>query len=148
VAAATALRDRLEASNWVTPEIQDAYTKLYLRELEIAQGNEYFFARLRVTDDLGNKTFKWAECLMQGNWSVLYRTLDGKHVGEYTNIAAPGQPVQWGYREKLPQNVRAEYEQKIFANRVADFEEKIAVIATKQLASEEGTAIQRAFDSL
>lgn len=148
VAAAQALRDQIEASNWVSPEIQEAYNKLYLTELEIGQANEYFFAKLRVTDEFGNKSSKWAECLMQGNWSVAYRTLDGKNIGEYSNLAAPGEPVRWGFRENLPQDVKVNLEQKVFASRVEGFEEKIAVIATKQLAAEEGTAFQAAFSSL
>src|SRR5262249_6416840 len=55
VEAVKALRDQIEQSNWVSPELQEAYTKLNLKELEIAQGNEYFFAKLRVTDEFGNK---------------------------------------------------------------------------------------------
>jgi hypothetical protein len=148
VASAQALRDQIEGSNWVSPEIQEAYNKLYLQELEIAQSNEYFFAKLRVTDEFGNKANKWAECLMQGNWSVAYRTLDGKNIGEYANLAAPGEPVRWGFREDLPQDVKVNLEQKVFSSRVEGFEEKIAVIATKQLAAEEGTAFQAAFSSL
>lgn len=148
VAAAQALRDQIESSNWVSPEIQEAYNKLYLTELEIGQANEYFFAKLRVTDEFGNKANKWAECLMQGNWSVAYRTLDGKNIGEYANLAAPGEPVRWGFREDLPQDVKVNLEQKVFASRVEGFEEKIAVIAAKQLAAEEGTAFQAAFSSL
>lgn len=148
LAAAESLRNRIESSNWVSPELQEDYTKLYLKELEIAQSSEYFFAKLRVTDEFGNKTAKWAECLMQGNWSVLYRTLDGKNIGEYTNLAEPGEPVRWGFREGLSKDETKHFEDKIFANRVEGFEEKIAVIAAKQLASEEGNAFQRAFDSL
>jgi flagellar motility protein MotE (MotC chaperone) len=148
VLAAQALRDQIEASNWVSPEIQEGYNKLYLRELELAQGNEYFFAKLRVTDEFGNKSSMWAECLMQGNWSVIYRTLDGKNIGEYTNLAPAGEQVRWGFREDLPQDVKAQLEQKVFASRVEGFEEKIAVIAAKQLATQEDTAFQEAFSSL
>jgi hypothetical protein len=90
----------------------------------------------------------WAECLMQGNWSVIYRTLDGKNIGEYTNLAPAGEQVRWGFREDLPQDVKAQLEQKVFASRVEGFEEKIAVIAAKQLATQEDTAFQEAFSSL
>ncbi len=148
LAAVESLRNRIESSNWVSPELQEDYSRLYLREMEIAQGSDYFFAKLRVTDEFGNKTAKWAECLMQGNWAVIYRTLDGKNIGEYINLAAPGEPVRWGFRESLGKDAVSQLEQKIFANRVEGFEEKIAVIATKQLASEDGNAFQRAFDSL
>jgi len=147
VRAVERLRDQVDQSNWVSPELQNAYTDLYLKELEISQASEYFFAKLRVTDEFGNKTAKWSECVMQGNWGVLYRTLDGKNVGQYTRIDQAGVDT-WGYLEELDKNSRKAIEDMVFASRVDDFEEKIAVIAAKQLAAQDGTSWQRSFSSL
>jgi len=124
LAAVNALRDKLADSKWVTPELQQEYTNLYVKELQIAQAQEYFFAKLTVTDQYGSKVQKWAECLMNGNWSVDYRTLDGKNIGSYTNVGTTEATV-WGYRENLPDNVRKATEDKIIANRVPDWQEKV-----------------------
>ncbi len=98
LAAVQALREKAAQSNWVSPELQEEYSTLYLSELEIARSNEYFFAKVSVTDELGTKTSKWAECLMRGNWGVYYRTLDGKNIGVYENVGTSDTP-RWGFRE-------------------------------------------------
>lgn len=147
LAAANALRDKLADSKWVTPELQQEYTNLYLKELQIGQAQEYFFAKLTVTDQYGTKTQKWAECLMQGNWAVAYRTLDGKNIGSFENIGTTEAPV-WGYRESLPEDVKKSTEDKIIANRVADWQEKITVLAQKQIAMDHQTGFQKAYGSL
>jgi hypothetical protein len=148
VAAVSQLRDQIDQSNWISPELQQAYTELYLKELEIAQASDYFFAKLSVTDEFGNKTGKWCECVMQGNWAVLYRSLDGKNIGKFMQMESPGGGKRWGYNEELPKDARGAVEDMIFASRVEGFEEKIAVLATKQLAAQDGTDWQRAFSSL
>jgi len=147
LAAANALRDKVAESKWVTPELQQAYTNLYLSELAIAQGQEYFFAKLTVTDQYGAKVQKWSECLMQGNWTVLYRSLDGKNIGTFENIATADNPV-WGYRENLPENVRKSIEDNIVLKRVPDWQDKVAVLAGKQIAQDGENGFQRAFSSL
>lgn len=147
LASVNALRDKLTDSKWVTPELQQEYTDLYLKELQIAQAQEYFFAKLTVTDSLGVKTQKWAECLMQGNWSVEYRTLDGKNIGSFENIGTTTTPV-WGYRENFPEDVRKAIENKIVANRVPGWEEKVTVLAQKQLAMDNQSGFQKAYGSL
>ncbi len=148
VAAAEELLSRLQASNWVTPALMNAYTNIYLNELEISQAREYFFARVRVTDEFGNNTRKWAECLMLGNWGVHYRTLDGKNIGTFTNMGSVEQ-ANWGFMENLPKNVVAEIEGTIFASRVPGFEEKIQVLAERELIDLGGqTTFQRIFSSL
>jgi len=147
VSAVESLRDRVGSAKWVDPQLMDAYTELYLMELEIAQAQEYFFAKLSVTDEYGNTTKKWAECLMRGNWAVFYRTFDGKNIGSFTNIGSTETP-RWGYQESLPTAVRREIEATIIDNRVDGWQEKVALLAEKQLMIEEGTAFQRAFSSL
>lgn len=147
LAKANALRDKLADSKWITPELQQDYTDLYLSELNIAQAQEYFFAKLTVTDEYGTRTQKWAECLMKGNWGVDYRTLDGKNIGSYENIATPDAPV-WGYREDLPQDVKKAIEDRIIANRVPDWMDKVTLLAQKQLAMDNETGFQKAYGSL
>lgn len=147
LAAANALRDKLNDTNWVTPELQQEYTNLYLNEMQLAQSQEYFFAKLTVTDQYGAKVQKWAECLMQGNWSVAYRTLDGKNIGSFENIGTASAPV-WGYREGLADDVKAGLENRIIASRVPDWMEKVTLLAGKQLAMDGESGFQRAFGSL
>ncbi len=147
LAAAEALRDKVADAKWVAPALQNAYTELYLKELEIASCQEYFFARLAVTDEFGNKTKKWAECLMNGNWSVNYRTLDGKNIGIYLNQNSADTPL-WDLKEDYPARVKKEIEDSIVASRVEGFEEKVRILAEKELAAQDGTEWQRNFDSL
>ena len=147
VAMVEDLRAKVETAAGVTPALMDAYTSIYLRELEIGSTTEYFFAKIPATDRLGNKEMKWAECLMKGNWAVYYRTLDGKNVGSYQNVGEPGTP-QYAFIETLPEKVQKQIQEEILANRVPDYEDKIAVLAQKQLITNEGTQLQRVFDSL
>lgn len=147
LAAVNALHDKLADSKWVTPELQQEYTNLYVKELGIAQAQEYFFAKLTVTDQYGTKEQKWAECLMQGNWSVAYRTLDGKNIGSFENIGT-ADAVVWGYRENLPEDVKKSIEGKIVANRVPDWQEKVTVLAQKQVAMDNQSGFQKAYGSL
>lgn len=142
-----ALRDKAAASKWVAPDLQEEYTSLYLREMEMARSNEYFFANLPVTDSLGTVSSKWAECLMRGNWGVYYRTLDGKNIGVYENIGTVDTP-KWGFRETLPADAQKHVEAMVIANRVPDFQNKVKMLAERQVASQDGTVWQRNFDSL
>lgn len=145
--AVEALRDQVESSQWVTPELLEAYTSLYLRELEIARSNEYFFAKIDVIGELGVKEKKWAECLMRGNWGVYYRTLDGRNVGVFENLGTVETP-RWGFRENLPAETRTGIEAAVIASRVTDFENKIRLLAEREKADQKATAWQRHFDSL
>jgi len=149
LAAAEDLKQKVAAANWVTPALLNAYTDLYGAEMEIAASTEYFFAKIPVTTRLGDREVQWAECLMKGNWRVVYRTLDGKSIGLYENIAAPGDAPVYGFRDQLPKEMKNTIEQDVFASRVDGFEEKVAMLAEKQDVSEgETTNFQRAFDSL
>ncbi len=145
--AVEALRERVVSSQWVTPEILGAYTSLYLRELEIARSNEYFFAKIEVTGELGVKEKKWAECLMRGNWGVYYRTLDGKNIGVFENLGTVETP-RWGLRENLPEETRAGIEAAVIASRVKDFENKIKLLAEREKADQGATPWQLNYNSL
>lgn len=141
------LRQDLASAKYVTPELQSKYTDLYINELRVAAAREYFFARLPVTDQFGNRVLKWAECVMNGNWSVYYRTLDGKNVGVYQNLTVGGAP-EWGFKEDLPVRSQREIEERVMAARVPGYEEKIQVLAQKEVAALEGSSLQRTFESL
>ena len=141
------LREELDQSNFVTPQLTQKYTALYLSELERSADQEYFYARLVVSDRYGAKYSKWAECLMKGNWAVYYRTLDGKNIGMYTNLGDVNTP-SWGYREELPTSVQKQIEDEIVATRPEDYEAKLAVLAEKQINIDDRTNWQRNFDAL
>ncbi len=147
VAAVETLREQLSGSKWVTPALQDAYTDLYLKELAIAQSQEYFYSKIPVVDSYGSRVHKWAECLMNGNNSVNYRTFDGKNIGVFSNMGT-GEDTAWGFMEDLSPSAKKEIEDKIVANRVDGFEEKVQALAERQISLEDETGMQRAFSSL
>ncbi|HPO15661.1 MAG TPA: hypothetical protein PLI09_19625 [Candidatus Hydrogenedentes bacterium] len=147
LASAEDLRDMVSKAKWVTPELQQEYTSLYLKEMEIAASNDYFFAKVVVKDQFGNVVNKWAECLMQGNWGVYFRTFDGRNIGVYENIGAADAP-QWVFKEDFTAAVRKDINGRIVAARVPGYEEKIKVLTEKQVAQNEGSTLQQNFDSL
>ncbi|MCH8204467.1 MAG: hypothetical protein IID09_04840 [Candidatus Hydrogenedentes bacterium] len=141
------LRDKVARAKWVDPQLLDEYTNLYLAELGIANSREYFFARIPLHDKLGNINFKWAECLMNGNWSVYFRTIDGKDIGSYENAAGSG-PPRYEFREDLPGGMRSDILDAIKASRVGDYKEKIAVLEQKQEIYDTKSKYQVSFGSL
>jgi uncharacterized protein YdcH (DUF465 family) len=147
VAKVEELRDKVQRAKWVSPQLLNEYTDLYLDELEIASAREFFFAKIPVHDNLGVVYEKWAECLMNGNWSVYFRTIDGKHVGSYENTAASG-PAKYEFRESLPSSVTTDIVSEIEAARPANYEETVAVLREKQAIYESKTPLQRTFNSL
>lgn len=144
---ATALREKAAAARWVDPELMNEYTQVYQDELEIASSREYFFARIPVHDQLGSVYMKWAECLMNGNWSVYYATIDGQHVGVYENIAGTS-PPEYGFREDLSDPTKQQIREMIQVSRVEGFEQKIEVLRAKDAVYETKSNLQRVFDSL
>ena len=141
------LRDKVARAKWVDPQLLDEYTNLYMAELGIASSREYFFARIPIHDKLGNINYKWAECLMNGNWSVYFRTIDGKHIGSYENAVGSG-PPRYEFREDLPGGIRSDILNDIKASRVGDYKEKIAVLEQKQKIYETKSKYQVGFNSL
>jgi len=147
LAKVTALRDKVARAKWVDPQLLDQFTNLYLAELGIASSREYFFARIPVHDQLDIVRYIWAECLMNGNWSVYYSTIDGKHVGSYENAAGSG-PPRYEFREELPGGMRGDISDAIKASRVQGYEEKVAVLQQKQKIYDDKTRMQTSFSSL
>lgn len=147
LAAAQELRALAEEAQWVTPALQDAYDELYRNELAVAGEKAYFFARLTVENEFGVSEQKWCECLMQGNWGVFFRSLDGKNIGVYKNVANEQTPI-WGVEQAESRDLAARIEDDIVAARVPDYEQKVAVLAEKELSADSRTPMQRNYDSL
>ena len=141
------LRTQIGESKWVTPSLQDTYTGLYLKELQIAQAQEYFYSKIPVIDAYGSRVHKWAECVMQGNHEVVYRSFDGQNIGVFTNLGTGDSPA-WGFKEDFTPAAKKELEARVFASRVPGFEEKIQALAERELSLEGDTAFQKAFSSL
>lgn len=141
------LRTQISESKWVTPSIQDAYTGLYLKELEIAQAQEYFYSKIPVVDAYGSRVHKWAECVMRGNHEVVYRTFDGQNIGVFTNLGT-GESPAWGFKEDFTPAARKELEEQVITSRIPGFEEKIQALAERELSMDGDTAFQKVFSSL
>lgn len=141
------LREQLDGSKWVTPALQNAFNELYLDELAISQSQEYFYSKVPVVDSYGSRVLKWAECIMQGNHQVVYRTFDGKNIGVFKNTGTGADPV-WGFDENFPPAARKELEARVINNRVEGYEKKIQALAERQLSLEPETGFQRVFGSL
>jgi len=149
VAKVEDLQKKINEAKWVTPEILNEYTDLYTQELQIAASSSYFFAKLPLTNGLGQREMKWAECLMRGNWAVYYRSIDGKNVGIYRNISGPNQVPEYAFIESLPGPVKKQVSDEVVASRVEDFEEKFKVVAQKQdIIDGHENSLQRVFQSL
>jgi len=142
------LRREVETSNWVSAQLLDQYSDLFLEELEIAQSREYFFAKLPLESRIGNVEEVWVEAVMNGNWSVFFRSLDGKKIGIYQNVAPPGSPPRYEFRQFLDNDTQDMVESEVVAARPADWQEKVQKIAERQLATDDSNALQRWYESL
>ena len=142
-----ALSNKVSRAKWVTPQLLNEYTDLYVAELGIASSREYFFAKIPVHDSLGTKYDKWAECLMNGNWSIYDRTLDGLHVGSYENTSPTGSP-KFAFREELPEELKADIVSQVSASRPEDYEAKFLVLMGKEAIHNSDSKIQKKFSSL
>ena len=147
VAAVEQLKAKASAANWVDPELLREYTALYRKELEIARAREYFFAKIPTRDRFGTDRDVWAECVMNGNWSVYYRTIDGKNIGIFQNVADSGAP-RYDFVQNLPPEVIRTVESTIASSRTPDYLERIQVLAEKQNILERKTPLQKVYDSM
>lgn len=148
VAAVDRLLDRVTDAKWVSPELLDEYTDIYLTELNIANVREYFFAKIPVQDRFGTESMSWAECLMNGNWSTYFRTVDGKHVGAY-QPAKDLQPPQFEFVEtELSEGVKLQIEGEIVNARTPGDEKRIDILLQKQAMFDDKSNMQTVMDSL
>ncbi len=147
VQAVEDLKGKIENANYVTPDIMREYTRLQLQEQEIGEARDYFFARIPVKDRFGSTTVQWAECVMNGNMSVFYRTLDGKHIGVYQNVAESG-PPDYAFREDLPKVVQEQVQEEIVSMRPQDWPDKIQALAMHEVGEEPTSQFQQYYESL
>jgi hypothetical protein len=142
-----ALKSDLARSGSVTPDLMDRYAQLHERESQISRSREYFFARIPVKDRYGVTHEKWAEALMNGNWSVYFRTLDGKDIGIYEKVAGTN-PPQYAFRQFLSPAEERTIEEQVIAARTPGYQEKINTLAQREVTMQDRTGLQRVFDSL
>lgn len=147
LAAVQQLKADLAASTVVTPELLKRYTDLYQKELEIAAAREYFFAKIPVKDRYGVVYQKWAEAVMNGNWSVYFRTLDGQNIGVYERVAGSN-PARYEFRQFLPAEIERQVEKEVISARTPGYEERINALAQREVTMQDKSGIQRVFDSL
>ncbi|MBX7255011.1 MAG: hypothetical protein K1Y02_01525 [Candidatus Hydrogenedentes bacterium] len=148
IARVNALKQKSAGMKWVDPALLDEYTSLYTQELEIAKARKYFFAKIPVSDRFGTPSMMWAECLMNGNWSVYYRTLDGSHMGVYQNTERGSGPAKFAFMDVADEVAMKQIETEVFAARPEGYEEKLEQIAKKQLATDDRTELQKKYDAL
>lgn len=148
IARVNSLKQKAASLNWVDPALLDEYTSLYAQELEIAKARKYFFAKIPVMDRFGTPSMAWAECLMNGNWSVYYRTLDGAHMGVYQNTERGSGPAKFAFIDVLDEIAMKQIETEVFAARPEGYQEKLEQIAKKQIATDDKSELQKKYDSL
>ncbi|HIJ66090.1 MAG TPA: hypothetical protein HPP77_09080 [Candidatus Hydrogenedentes bacterium] len=147
VAAVDALRAKVSRARWVTPELLREYTDLYLAELEIAASTQYFFARIPLNHSFGGSEMMWAECLMNGNSSVYFQTIDGKYAGIYENVADKGLP-KYEFRQFLPDALDAQVREAVVSARPESYEDALTVIKARKEARSDKSNLQKSFESL
>jgi uncharacterized coiled-coil DUF342 family protein len=141
------LSNRAEAAKWVTPSLLDEYTDLYKEELAISQQREYFFATVPIVDRFGTRGQMPAECLMNGNWGTYYRTLDGEHIGVYSNVADGGSP-NYRFQDAEDPAAMRQIEEQIFNSRVQGYEAMLDALVQKHLIIDDKGEMQKRYDSL
>ncbi|MCP4641874.1 MAG: hypothetical protein GY851_15630 [bacterium] len=148
MARVEALQQRVTGANWVSPELLEAYTSLYIDELNIAASREYFFAKIPVVDRFGTKDTRWAECLMNGGWSTYYRTVDGEHVGVYQPVSG-STPARHEFVEiSLSEVTKKKIENEIVAARTPGWEERLDALVERQAVTQNKSKVQEVMDSL
>ncbi len=143
----TDFTNRAEAAKWVNPSLLDEFNELYRQELEISQSREYFFATVPIMDRFGTRGKMPAECLMNGNWGTYYRTLDGEHIGVYSNAAAEG-AVAYMFRDSEDAAAQKQIEDEIFSSRTQGYEAMLDVLVQKHLIYDDRDEMQKKYDSL
>jgi hypothetical protein len=126
LARATKLRDELEQENWVRPELLEEYTQLYLEELTMAEQENYFLAKIPLTEKK-QSVMKWAECVSLGNRMVYFETLDKGFTGVCRNANPGGAVPRYELLVDLPRAELMRIRDVMEQFRPADYEERIKV---------------------
>ena len=118
------IRDELESSNWVRPEVLEEYTQLYLEELQMATQENYFIAKLPLVEKK-KEVMKWAECVSIGNRLTYFETLDRKFTGVCRNANPEGAVPRYELLVDLPRADLMEVRDIMAQFRPEHFEERI-----------------------
>ena len=124
IARAQKIRDELENSNWVRPELLEEYTQLYLEELQMATQENYFIAKIPLMEK-NKEVMKWAECVSIGNRFTYFETLDRKFTGVCRNTNPEGAVPRYELLVDLPRTELMEVRDIMAQFRPEDFEERI-----------------------
>lgn len=124
IARVQQLRNELENNNWVSPELLEQYTELYLEEVRIATQESYFLARIPLEED-GKTVMKWAECVSIGNRLAYFETLDRKYTGVCRNTNPEGAIPRYELQVDLPRTELMEIRDIMAQYRPQDYEERI-----------------------
>jgi len=124
IARAQRLRDELENSNWVRPELLEECTQLYLEELRMATQEDYFVAKIPLLENK-KPVMKWAECVSIGNRLTYFETLDRKFTGICRNTNPQGAVPRYELVVDLPRGELMEIRDIMAQYRPQDYEERI-----------------------
>ena len=118
------IRDELENTNWVRPEVLEEYTQLYLEELRMATQENYFIAKIPLVEKKKD-VMKWAECVSIGNRFTYFETLDKLFTGVCRNVNPEGAVPRYELLVDLPRAELMEVRDIMAQFRPEDFEERI-----------------------
>jgi uncharacterized coiled-coil protein SlyX len=124
IARAERLKEELENSNWVRPELLEQYTQLYLEEIRMATQENYFIASIPLEEN-GKPVMKWAECVSIGNRMTYFETLDRKFTGVCRNTNPQGVIPRYQLLVDLPRGDLMEIREIMAQYRPQDYEQRI-----------------------
>ena len=131
------LREKLAQSDWVYPELMGEFNDLYREQLELATTQRWFLVQLGV-DTPDGKERKWAECVNQGLWTVYFRTLDGKNVGQCVNTSLAGVP-DYQLVTEIGKALKQQIIDTVVSARPVDFEERVTAVAGQAVLAKKRT---------
>jgi len=147
IARAERLKEELENSNWVRPELLEQYTQLYLEEIRMATQENYFIARIPLEEN-GKPVMKWAECVSIGNRITYFETFDRKFTGVCRNTNPQGAVPRYQLLVDLPRSelmeirdIMAQYRPPDYEQRIrAQLGEEVELVGTRPTAAEQRRA--------
>ncbi len=144
IARAERLKEELENSNWVRPELLAEYTQLYLEEIRMATQENYFIARIPL-EEKGKPVNKWAECVSIGNRMTYFETLDRKFTGVCRDTNPQGVIPRYELLVDLPRpelmrirDIMAQYRPQDYEQRIrSQLGEEVELVGTRPTVAEQ-----------
>ena len=118
------LKNELDNSKWVRPELLEEYTQLYLEELQIATQEKYFIAKIPLVEKK-KEVKKWAECVSIGSQLAYFETLDRTFTGVCRNTNPEGPVPRYEFIVELPRTELMEIRDIMAQYRPEDYEQRI-----------------------